>query len=70
MTLSYETAKKNNMLCRHCKQKLKEMMGSFDAFSFLSPPMMYCENNECEEFGYVTMVGIPEKKEEAPLPST
>ena len=36
------------------------MQQGFDAFSFLQPGPQYCENKKCEEFGYVTMVGIPE----------
>jgi hypothetical protein len=33
---------------------------SFDGLSFLVTTPQYCENKDCEEFGYVTMVGIPE----------
>ena len=39
---------------------MKNMPQAFDAFSFLQPGPQYCENKECEEFGYVTVVGIPE----------
>jgi len=39
------------------------MTGTFDGFSFLEPvKQMYCENSNCEEFGYVVVVGIPEDK--------
>ena len=52
------------MKCRTCKNILKVLStGAFDAFSFLEPTkQMYCENSECEEFGYVVVVGIPEDK--------
>ena len=52
------------MNCRTCKNILKVLLtGAFDAFAFLEPTkQMYCENSECEEFGYVTVVGIPEDK--------
>jgi hypothetical protein len=44
---------------------MKEVPKSFDAFSFLQSGPLYCENKDCEEFGYVTMVGIPDEKKEA-----
>jgi hypothetical protein len=51
----------NEMLCRTCKKQLKKIPQGFDAFSFLSPvEQMYCENNECKEFGYVVVVGLKE----------
>ena len=49
------------MLCRKCKQKMKDIPHSFDALSFLQASPQYCENKECEDFGYVTMVGYPEE---------
>lgn len=50
------------MKCRTCKEKLKNIPVGFDAFNFLNPvTQMYCENNNCEEYGYVTVVGIPEE---------
>jgi hypothetical protein len=39
---------------------MKNIPQGFDAFSILQPIPQYCVNKECEEFGYVTMVGIPE----------
>ncbi len=51
------------MLCRKCREKLKDTPTAFDAFAFLQQRMQYCENKDCEEFGYVTMVGYPEKEE-------
>jgi len=52
------------MKCRKCKNTLKILMtGTFDPFSFLEPTkQMYCENSNCQEFGYVVVVGIPEDK--------
>jgi len=52
------------MLCKSCKVKMKNIPQGFDAFSFMQANPQYCENKDCEEFGYVTMVGIPEKKED------
>ena len=50
------------MLCRNCKQKMKQTTnGSFDAFAFMTVNPFYCINKDCEEFGYVVMVGYPEK---------
>lgn len=43
---------------------MKDMPQSFDPFGFLQGVPQYCENKDCEEFGYVTMVGIPEEKKE------
>lgn len=51
------------MLCRNCKQKLKDVPQGFDAPMF-TPTQLYCENRECDEFGYVVIVGIPEEKVE------
>jgi hypothetical protein len=39
---------------------MKDVPQGFDAF-MLSVSPQYCENSECEEFGYVTMVGIKEE---------
>lgn len=52
------------MLCKSCKEKMKDIPRSFDAIYFLTATPQYCENRDCDEFGYVTMVGIPEQKEE------
>lgn len=53
------------MLCRKCKTKLKEISQGFDGFSFLNPSisriLQYCENNKCDEFGYVVVIGYPEE---------
>ena len=52
------------MLCKECKKKLKSIPQGFDTFSFLNPvEMRYCENNECKEFGQVTVAGFPEKED-------
>lgn len=53
------------MLCKECKKKMKDIPTGFDAFSMFQASPQYCENSECDEFGYVTMVGIKED----PLPT-
>lgn len=51
-------------LCGKCEKELK-IHGNFgDIFGnlfFASP--MYCENKECEDFGYLKMVGIKKERE-------
>jgi len=48
-----------------CAKKLKDIPQGFDAFSFLNPvTMRYCENNKCNDFGNVTVVGIAEREEQ------
>jgi len=52
------------MKCRTCKQKLKEIPQGFDSFGFSNLiKQMYCENKDCEEFGYVVVVGYPESSQ-------
>lgn len=56
---------KKYFVCRKCAQKLSiiDLSSSSDIFSvFSKQSAMYCENKECDEFGYLTVVGI--KKEE------
>jgi len=47
---------------------MKDLPSNFDVVSFLlaasQPTPQYCENSACEEFGYVTMVGIKEVKDD------
>ncbi len=43
---------------------MKNIPQGYDALSFMQLGPLYCENKECEEFGYVTMVGIPEDTKE------
>ena len=52
------------MLCKSCEKKMKDIPSNFDVFSFLQATPQYCENSACEEFGYVTMVGIKEVKDD------
>lgn len=50
-------------LCGKCEKEMK-VKSSGDFFSFLSvPDPMYCENKECEDWGYLKMVGIKKEKE-------
>lgn len=37
---------------------MKDIPSNFASFSILQVTPQYCENSECKEFGYVTMVGI------------
>lgn len=57
------------MLCKCCAKKMKNIpQGGFDVFAFIPQAIpQYCENKECEEFGYVTMVGIKEDNPESEI---
>ena len=49
-------------VCGGCKKKLENITlgsgtGLFD-FASSSKNAMYCENKECDKFGYLTVVGI------------
>jgi hypothetical protein len=52
------------MKCRKCKETMKDVPVSFDAFSFLTGTKeMYCGNQKCKWYGVVVVAGIPEEKE-------
>ena len=48
---------------------MKKLPQGFDSFSFMNPvEPMYCQNDSCEKFGDVTVVGLahsfqPDNKE-------
>lgn len=49
------------MKCRKCKEVMKDAPIGFDSFSFLNQiKMMYCNNEKCEHFGFVTVAGLPD----------
>lgn len=51
------------MKCRKCKIKCRDISLGSDIFVNLFQAIpAYCENKDCEEFGYVTMVGYPDDK--------
>lgn len=53
------------MLCRECKQKMLLVPVAFDARAFLqSVQQHYCNNKDCKYFGFVTVAGLPEEKED------
>lgn len=58
------------MKCRACEEVMNDMPVTFDVMSFMQPiKQMYCNNQDCEHFGFVTVAGIPEPKEEDPISS-
>ncbi len=48
------------MKCRKCKTTLKKVP-QFDLANFFEAPQMYCENKECEHFGFITIAGIKDE---------
>lgn len=48
--------------CGTCKKKMEtiDLGGASDMFSFGTGTRkaLYCDNKECEKFGYLTVVGI------------
>lgn len=47
------------MNCRKCNKEMKKLPQGFDAFTFINPvEPMYCQNDECERYGDVTVMGI------------
>lgn len=62
-----KTTIKQYFVCRTCSKKMEIMTiksaTTFDMFSLgADTKMFYCDNKECEKFGYLTIAGI--KKEE------
>lgn len=54
--------KKIKYYCGKCKEELKPVGSSFDAFSFLdSVVQRYCPNKECSRYGVVTVAAIPQE---------
>jgi len=51
--------------CRKCKKKMEtQKLGGGDNFFGLTSTMsvLYCNNNECEKYGDLTLVGLKVKE--------
>lgn len=56
-------------MCRKCKEALTGIeVGGFDVMAILNgnPQLMYCDNEECDLFGFVVVAGAIDNQDPQP----